>query len=397
MGQVRKDDGLIGTLVDRYVRELMADGAIRSGPVERAFRTVPRHRLVETFYHWTAKSQDSTPIHHDPEHSVPGHLELIYSNTALGTRFVDGMPASSTSQPSLVAEMLELLELAPGIRVLEVGAGTGYNAALMAEIVGEQSLITTVDIQQDVVEQTRRLLAQSGYGEIEVLHGDGFDGTPARAPFDRIVATVGCPDLSPRWSEQLAASGFMLIPLEHAAIHPLVQAKVGTAGLHGLVVGWSGFMPMQGTIGQQDLWPRGFIIPGGDRGPAKDQIQEEPGFPELGTGERLGGSDRTRDETDFHFFLAISDPRACWGGSGIGLSEGTNGWAAGGDGKLRWMSNRSLAEELTAYYHEWQSRGRPGIRDYRLSFEPRDAEPGVSRRDGTWILERRFYREVITL
>jgi protein-L-isoaspartate(D-aspartate) O-methyltransferase len=63
---------------------------------------------------------------------------------------VDEMPASSTSQPSLVAEMLELLQLVPGLRVLEIGAGTGYNAALMAEVVGDKRLVVTVDILDDV-------------------------------------------------------------------------------------------------------------------------------------------------------------------------------------------------------------------------------------------------------
>jgi protein-L-isoaspartate(D-aspartate) O-methyltransferase len=73
------------------------------------------------------------------------------------------MPASSTSQPSLVAQMLELLDLTSGLRVLEIGAGTGYNAALMAELVGDQRLVVTVDVLDDVVAQTRRLLTRAGY------------------------------------------------------------------------------------------------------------------------------------------------------------------------------------------------------------------------------------------
>ena len=90
----------IRQLVDDYVNALKASAAIRTPAVERAFRRVERHRLVETFYQWDAKSQGGTPVHHDPEHSAPEHLEIIYSDTALGTRFVAGMPASSSSQPS---------------------------------------------------------------------------------------------------------------------------------------------------------------------------------------------------------------------------------------------------------------------------------------------------------
>lgn len=124
-------------------------------------------------------------------------------------RFGARMPASSTTQPSLVADMLELLELTRGVRVLEVGAGTGYNAALLAELVGDQRLVITVDVAEDVMAQTRRLLAGAGYPGITVLCRDGFDGVPERAPFDRIVATVGCADISPHWAEQLASENLL--------------------------------------------------------------------------------------------------------------------------------------------------------------------------------------------
>lgn len=197
-------------LVERYIGQLKAEGAIRSPEVERAFRTVPRHRLLETFHHRPVDAPDFTPIHHDPEHPRPEHLKLIYTDTALATRVVEQfgarMPTSSTSQPSLVAQMLELLDLTPGLGVLEVGAGTGYNSALLAELVGDQRLVVTIDIQDDVVAQTRRLLARAGYPGIAVLLRDGVDGVPERAPFDRIVATVGCSDLSPAWAEGSSAS-----------------------------------------------------------------------------------------------------------------------------------------------------------------------------------------------
>jgi protein-L-isoaspartate(D-aspartate) O-methyltransferase len=154
-------------------------------------------------------------VRHDPASPRREQLELIYSDEALVTRFIDGMPASSTSAPSLVARMLEFLGLGEGTKVLEIGAGTGYNAALMAEIAGDQDLIITVDVLDDVAEQTRRLLAGAGYPRIRVLARDGFDGAKEEAPFDRIVATVGCSDISPHWTGQLAEDGAMLVPLEH--------------------------------------------------------------------------------------------------------------------------------------------------------------------------------------
>jgi protein-L-isoaspartate(D-aspartate) O-methyltransferase len=143
-GSTATGQAQVRQLIDRYADRLKAEAAIRSPAVERAVRTVPRHRLLETFFHRPIDAADFTEVHHDPAHPRPQDLELIYSDTALGTRLVERfgarLPASSTSQPSLVADMLELLEVAPGHRVLEVGAGTGYNAALLAELVGDQRL-----------------------------------------------------------------------------------------------------------------------------------------------------------------------------------------------------------------------------------------------------------------
>jgi protein-L-isoaspartate(D-aspartate) O-methyltransferase len=116
----------------------------------------------------------------------------------------------------------------------------------MAELVGDQRLVVTLDVLKDVVEQTRRLLAQAGYREIAVLRRDGVQGAPERAPFDRIVTTVGCSDLSPRWVEQLAEGGVLLVPLEHAGGHPLYLLHKEHGRLQGRVARWAGFMPIRG-------------------------------------------------------------------------------------------------------------------------------------------------------
>jgi protein-L-isoaspartate(D-aspartate) O-methyltransferase len=180
----RASEAAIRSVIESYVRELKAAGAIRSPGVERAMLTVQRHHLLESFSHRESFSfragglgpGPAATVHHDPGRPRLDHLELIYSNTALMTRSVDGMPTSSSSQPSLVAEMLELLDLSTGTKVLEIGAGTGYTAALMAELVGDQRLVVTVDVQDDVVAQTKRLLARAGYPQIQVLVRDGFEG-----------------------------------------------------------------------------------------------------------------------------------------------------------------------------------------------------------------------------
>lgn len=388
-GTAPTGDADVPQFVERYVQQLKADGAVRSPAVERALLKVERHRLLQTFYR-PPGPRGGPPIQHDPEHPLLEHLELIYSDTALGTRFVDGMPASSTSQPSLVAGMLELLELALGARVLEIGAGTGYNAALMAEIVGDQRLVVTVDVLDDVVEQTRRLLAWAGYGGIAVLLRDGLEGVPERAPFDRMMATVGCSDLSPAWAGQLAEGGRMLVPLEHAGGHPLYLVHNEHGWLQGRVASWSAFMPVRGPLHVDGLWPIGVLQP--DSGEVVHQRDPWPGF---GAAGPLPSLDCSADEIDFRFYLSLVDRRACWGPGGVGLSDDLNGWAVAGPDAIRWWKDASLVERLDHLHSEWLSRGRPTLGDYQVAFVPIEEDASVP--PGGWAPDRRFFRQLVWL
>jgi protein-L-isoaspartate(D-aspartate) O-methyltransferase len=172
------------------VAGLLASGRIRTRAVERAFRIVPRHLFL-------------------PE--LPP--EQAYHDEAVATKWVDGVAVSSASQPSMMAIMLEQLEPRPGHRVLEIGAGTGYNAALMAELVGPAGSVVAVDIDEDLVQGARDHLAAAGTSGVTLVTGDGASGYPERAPYDRIVLTVGSWDIQPAWWHQLAPGGRLLLPL----------------------------------------------------------------------------------------------------------------------------------------------------------------------------------------
>ena len=340
-------------MVDRYSGELKAVGAIESAAVERAFRTVERHRLLETFYHRGAEG--TSTLEHDPGHPRRDHLTLIYADTVLATRHIDGRPASSTSQASLVAKMLEFLDLREGMKILEVGAGTGYNAALLAEIVGGQHRVVTVDVLEDVVDQTRRLLANAGYPQIQVLLRDGFEGAVEQAPFDRIVATVGCSDLSPHWVRQLADHGTMLVPLEHANGHPLVLLSKDGEGLRGRLVLRTGFIPVRGPLHIEDLWTRSVILP------HQAELVHEPD-PGPRFGPRKPGEPMwlTDDEDDFLFYLGLHDRRACHAPPGPGLSAAGTAWprwrrTGSGGGRTRPWPVSSTATTATGM----RAAGRP--------------------------------------
>ena len=113
----------------------------------------------------------------------------------------------------MMAIMAEQLHLEPGSRVLEIGAGTGYNAAILAHVVGPGGSVVTVDIDQDIVDEAAANLGNAGYGDVEAICGDGFVGHSPGQPYDRIMVTVGAQDVSPHWVEQLRDGGIMVVPL----------------------------------------------------------------------------------------------------------------------------------------------------------------------------------------
>ncbi len=173
---------------------------ITSPDVGRAFRVVPRHLFVP----------DSD-------------LADAYRDEVIFTKSRDGISLSASSAPSIMAEMLELLAVKPGHRVLEVGAGTGYNAALMEEIVGPSGHVVTIDIDQDIVHEAVDHLRTAQCGErITVRCADGGLGWPEGAPYDRIIVTVGAWDMPPAWFQQLADGGRLVVPLDFKDVHKLV-------------------------------------------------------------------------------------------------------------------------------------------------------------------------------
>src|SRR5260370_1798721 len=112
-----------------------------------------------------------------------------------------------------MAIMLEQLALQPGQRVLEIGAGTGYNAALIAQIVGKSGQVVTVDIDEDVASSARQQLAAAGFDRVDVHCADGGFGYPEAAPYDRIILTASAWDIAPAWFKQLSPAGRLVLPL----------------------------------------------------------------------------------------------------------------------------------------------------------------------------------------
>jgi len=195
------------------VREIDASGAWETDPVWReAFEVVPRHLFVPYYYVGVKGGYERRWGESPDPRTREQWLRGAYTDVPLATRLRDGDLVSSSSQPSLMAKMLAELRVRDGDRVLEVGTGTGYNAALLAHRLGDDDLVTTIDLYPEITEAASRHLAAAGHGPT-VVTGDGARGVPERAPYDRIIATCTLTSVPHAWLTQSAPAARILTPL----------------------------------------------------------------------------------------------------------------------------------------------------------------------------------------
>ncbi|MFI9582027.1 methyltransferase domain-containing protein [Streptomyces sp. NPDC052236] len=198
------------------VREIVANGGLTDPAWLAAFEQVPRHLFVPYYFESRVGGYERLWCHDpDPLRRVRW-LRGAYRDGPLATRVRDGELVSSSSQPSLMARMLEALDVRDGQTVLEIGAGTGYNAALLSHRLGDDR-VTTVDLDPEITESARSHLASVGYHPT-VVTGDGARGCPERAPFDRIIATCTLSSVPFDWLPQCGPQARILAPLSTGLI-----------------------------------------------------------------------------------------------------------------------------------------------------------------------------------
>jgi protein-L-isoaspartate(D-aspartate) O-methyltransferase len=375
----------------RMVTALARHGRVRSPAVEEALRSVPRHLFLP-----------GTP------------LAEAYADEAVAVQFYCGVATSSASQPSMVAIMLEQLDLRPGQRVLEIGAGTGYNAALIARIVGPEGAVTAVDIDEELVARAEQHLAAAGVTGVDLVAADGALGHPPAAPYDRIVLTVGSADIRPEWVAQLAPGGRLLLPLAVRGSQLSVALDLGPDGalrsasvrscafirLRGISAGADASMPLPGVS-------LALQVP--DDVPAADPAGvsaalAEPASTTLPAPAPLGPADVW---DGFGLWLALTEPGACRllasdPDTGLpddllplGPAAGTVALATAGDAGPVGLAavvlepGRAVAEQpgpvavrpfgpggpalatrLLDALERWQAAGRPGAPEWRITAVP---------------------------
>jgi protein-L-isoaspartate(D-aspartate) O-methyltransferase len=372
-----------------------------SAAVLGAMARVPRHAFLRRFWAFPGgfTSGPAAALREwrmNPEEADVHAIELAYAPDralAILPEHVPGGATSTASAPDLMATMLDLLDLHPGQRVLEIGAGSGYNAALLAELVGDAASITTIDIDVAVAERAQHHLTEAGYGDVQVVAADGFYGAPDAAPFDRIVATVGCSDLSPWWLQQLTSDGYVIVPLEHAATHPIVRAVPRRDGATGRVMAPSAFVRVQGRLAQPGRWSSA-PVPN-----VSERMVAEPLPRELGRALVRPG----RAEWDLSYLVGLEDRRAV-NDRGPALAEG--GAAAAIDavsGRVVWSgrAGRPLRDALLDHARTWLDLGSPSASDFLSEWEPLDqthqAQEARTVAGKLWSIDRVAFRQLVRL
>lgn len=185
-------------------------------------------------------------------------LEAVCRDEAIMTKHdARGVPVSSSAQPAIMASMLERLDLCEGQRVLEIGAGTGYNAALIAEIVGPQGRVISVELDPELAKRSRSVLRRAGY-RARVVVGDGRDRWAAEAPYDRIIITASASEVPRAWLEQIVDGGRIEVPLRLR--NSLFGQAIPTlerqgSELRSISVLCGGFMPLRENAADAGVRP----------------------------------------------------------------------------------------------------------------------------------------------
>lgn len=361
------------------MRTLETAGVLANPAWRAAFAAVPRHVFLPRFFRACG---DGTWVAVDE--SDPDWLDQVYADRVLVTQLdgdpmrwavardtgpVFGVPTSSSSQPAIMAVMLAILDVADGHRVLEIGTGTGYNAALLCHRLGDTG-VASVDIDADIVARAVDRLRDCGYRPTCVAT-DGADGHPAGAPYDRVLATCAVARIPQPWLAQTKPGGLIVTTLHRPLGAGLVRLTVGDGGRGiGRVLAEDGrFMPLRAHRLARTTRPTD----------ASSGVERPT---------TLGGDALVNPRSRFEFYAGLLLPEVTASGDGTGtvwLAHPDGSWAriAGRRGRYRVRQGgpRMLWDVVEAAHAEWLALGQPARDRFGVTVEPERQELWLDQPD----------------
>lgn len=376
-----------GELRRRCSAALETDGQFRAEWTREAFAAVPREEFVPDRFWWPEKAADGLFPLIDRQEEPDRWAEAVYApRTALITQIDEGAvtpdgPAngrftSSVSAPNVVVRKLGGLDLEPGQQVLEIGAGSGYNAALLAQRAGK---VTTVEIDQALAGSARQAVTAAGYGtSVEVLWGKGERGWSRNAPYDRVIATASVRTVPHLWVEQTAPGGALLVPIANTSVaNGLLLLRVDDGRrASGTFVDTVAFMRLRG---QEDNYT------------GLSEVRERTWNQASRTTREVDISDLSED-WDAELAVALRLPDV-W----IRRNEEETWWIATGDAtswaaarqrsegtyRVKHWGPRDLFAEVAEALQWWRDSGRPKVTDFGMTVTPDDQQVWLREPDNT--------------
>ncbi|MFJ5735755.1 methyltransferase domain-containing protein [Streptomyces microflavus] len=327
--------------------------------VREAMEAVPRDRFAPEAVHvWTGERYEVVRRAEAPEAWAAAVHPDPYGSTV--TQVTDSMPTSSISCAAIVATMLDSLALEPGHQVLELGTGSGWNAALLAHRTG-QGHVTSIEIDAELAARAHRRIKAAGH-QVRVITGDGDAELPEGEAFDRVISTYAVDHVPWAWVQRTRPGGRIVTPWGHTGCVALTVADDG-ASATGWMQAPARFMPTRRTGRPPAPFER--VRGGGGGLPAQfPRDVDQLAHPDVLFALRVLLPDVQIDTR-----AAEADGQiTAW------LSDGRSSWAvlqqAGTDVNARRGGDRNLVDEITRAWAVWKERGAPGMYDFGLHLTP---------------------------
>ncbi len=369
-----------------------------------AFESVERHRFTPVL--WTMDEESSELVKNkiDPE-DPPGELiGEIYQDSPLVIESDGEDVISTSSQPTVMAFMIDAVSLKEGMKVLEVGSGSGYNAAILSEITGSDENVFTLEIREETASRAQNNLRGNGYSGVTLLEEDGGFGYKDGSPYDAVIVTCSSSTITKNWIEQLKVGGKLCAPLATRGMETLVDLeKVSDTKLRGQATLYVRFLRFTGL---STSLSHKYIL-SSERSSLTKLIEKHSEIDEELTDKIC--SEERKERMDFEFFMAITSPQAiCYYRTENGENIRAYGiwdrdWQEGGfalisEGEVISYGNPEVRERLDETYNSWKSLGKPALEDYSMKFHLSDDPESFEKSTGDhWVIEREGVVQTVEL
>ncbi len=390
----------IDILNNKMIREVKQKGYLERHRYQEAFKNVKRHLFAPSLFTLDNGRWEEDEI--DYSNPQPDILKKIYVDKPLVVAIKEDEIHTTTSQPSLMAMMIDAAGIVTGMKVLEIGTGSGYNAAILSEILQYQQNLVSMEIDRGIFRTAKENLARAGYEKIITINKDGGFCEPTYAPYDSIIVTCACTDISRRWVDQLKTNGTLIAPLATRGFETLVKfVKISDKELVGEPLAYVRFLRLQGItsiINHYHMDSKKFK--------SFQRLLKNEAKPDRELNELFSQNFHRKKLLDFMFYLSVvekdtityEDESNDKLGTGYGIwnkEMNSGGLVLVFPGKVLHYGNEGVRNLIKKHIDDFHDLGNPKLTSY--SIEISSAFRPIEKKDAYWNIKRRNFNTIYSL